>query len=105
MRKPSKLLLGPEDQDLSGAEWEEALEDATPKHSLKIYKADQTYRFFTTPSTPRTGFPTYTPTFTHRFLLVNKDTKAREVVMLSLKEFGITECSTNFALVEVRSLY
>ena len=36
-----------------------------------------------------------------RFLLVNKDTKAREVVMLSLKEFGITECSTNFALVEV----
>ena len=55
------------------------MEDATPKHSLKIFKADQT----------------------HRFLLVNKDTKAREVVMLSLKEFGITECSTNFALVEV----
>jgi len=77
MRKPSKLL--DPDQSEPGTEWDDSMEDATPKHSLKIFKADQT----------------------HRFLLVNKDTKAREVVMLSLKEFGITECSTNFALVEV----
>jgi len=77
MRKPTKLLDA--DQSEPGSEWDEGMEDATPKHSLKIFKADQT----------------------HRFLLVNKDTKAREVVMLSLKEFGITECSTNFALVEV----
>lgn len=56
------------------------LEDAAiPEHSLKIYKADHQ----------------------HRFLLVNKNTTAREVVMLSLKEFGITDCSTNYALFEV----
>ena len=67
MRKPTKLLDA--DQSEPGSEWDEGMEDATPKHSLKIFKADQT----------------------HRFLLVNKDTKAREVVMLSLKEFGITE--------------
>lgn len=54
-------------------------EGAIPEHSLKIYKADQT----------------------HRFLLVNKNTTAREVVMLSLKEFGITDCSTDYALFEV----
>jgi len=77
MRKPSKLL--DPDQSEPGIDWEDGMEDATPKHSLKIFKADQS----------------------HRFLLVNKDTKAREVVMLSLKEFGITECSTNFAMVEV----
>ena len=55
------------------------LEDAIPEHSLKIYKADHTYRF----------------------LLVHKNNTAREVVMLSLKEFGITDCSTNYALFEV----
>merc|ERR550519_1449793 len=55
------------------------LQDNIPEHSLKIYRADQTYKY----------------------LLVNKNTTAREVVMLSLKEFGVTECSTNFALCEV----
>ena len=45
MRKPSKILLGPEDGDTSGGlDWEEAMEDAAPKHSLKIFKADQTHR-------------------------------------------------------------
>ena len=50
-----------------------------PDHSLKIFKADQHFRY----------------------LLVHKYTSAREVVMLALQEFGISECSSNFALVEV----
>jgi len=50
-----------------------------PEHSLKIYKADQSCKY----------------------LLVNKTTSAKEVVMLALKEFGITEVSTNYALFEV----
>jgi len=82
MKKSSKIL-NPDDIDtvLNGGDYEDVydLEDAIPEHSLKIFKADQT----------------------HRFLLVNKNTTAREVVMLSLKEFSITECSTNYALVEV----
>jgi len=82
LRKPSKIL-NPDDIDnaVLNGDYEDVydLEDAIPEHSLKIFKADQT----------------------HRFLLVNKNTTAREVVMLSLKEFSITECSTNYALVEV----
>ena len=81
LKKPS-IILNPDDIDsLQSSNLEEGfdLEDAIPEHSLKIYKADHTYRF----------------------LLVNKNTTAREVVMLSLKEFGITDCSTNFALFKV----
>ena len=80
LKKPS--ILNPDDIDsVINGDYDDAydLEDAIPEHSLKIYKADQT----------------------HRFLLVNKNTTAREVVMLSLKEFGITDCSTNYALFEV----
>merc|ERR1719334_2155639 len=79
--KKSSQILNPDDLDCALSDLEDGydLEDAIPEHSLKIFKADQTYRF----------------------LLVNKNTTAREVVMLSLKEFGITECSTNYALVEV----
>jgi Rap guanine nucleotide exchange factor 2 len=40
-----------------------------PEHVLKVYKADQTFKY----------------------LLVHKETTAHEVVMLSLQEFGITE--------------
>ena len=84
----SKMLRNPtieinhDDLDARFEEHDEdfGLEDAAiPEHSLKIYKADHQ----------------------HRFLLVNKNTTAREVVMLSLKEFGITDCSTNYALFEV----
>ena len=81
LKKPSSIL-NPDDIDsVINGDYEDThdLEDAIPEHSLKIYKADQT----------------------HRFLLVNKNTTAREVVMLSLKEFGITDCSTNYALFEV----
>jgi len=81
--KKSSKILNPDDIDnaVLNGDYEDSydLEDAIPEHSLKIFKADQT----------------------HRFLLVNKNTTAREVVMLSLKEFSITECSTNYALVEV----
>lgn len=50
-----------------------------PEHVLKVYRADQTCKY----------------------LLVHKETTAREVVMLSLKEFGIADPSTNFSLCEV----
>ena len=50
-----------------------------PDHSLKIYKADQSYKY----------------------LLVHNYTSAREVVMLALQEFGISESSTNFTLTQV----
>ena len=57
-----------------------------PEHSLKIYKSDQHFRY----------------------LLIHQNTSAREVVMLALREFGISECSSNFTLcevtVEVRSI-
>jgi Rap guanine nucleotide exchange factor 2 len=50
-----------------------------PEHVLKVYKADQTFKY----------------------LLVHKETTAHEVVMLSLQEFGITESSSNYTLCEV----
>lgn len=50
-----------------------------PEHVLKVYRADQTCKY----------------------LLVHKETTAREVVMLTLQEFGITDPSSNFALCEV----
>merc|ERR1719295_2209760 len=53
--------------------------DQNPDHSLKIFKADQS----------------------SKFLLVNQNTSAREVVMLALTEFGISENSSNYHLVEV----
>ncbi|XP_067136215.1 rap guanine nucleotide exchange factor 6-like isoform X3 [Centruroides vittatus] len=50
-----------------------------PEHVLKVYRSDQTFKF----------------------LLVHKETTAREVVMLSLREFGITDPSNNYSLCEV----
>ncbi|KAG8184598.1 hypothetical protein JTE90_005212 [Oedothorax gibbosus] len=50
-----------------------------PEHVLKVYRSDQTYKH----------------------LLVHKETTAREVVMLSLREFGITESSSKYCLCEV----
>ena len=57
--------------------WEVA--NDLPEHSLKIYKADQHFRY----------------------LLVHHNTNAKEVTMLALQEFGISECSSNFTLCEV----
>ncbi|XP_035225084.1 rap guanine nucleotide exchange factor 2-like isoform X2 [Stegodyphus dumicola] len=50
-----------------------------PEHVLKVYRSDQTCKY----------------------LLVHKETTAREVVMLSLREFGITESSSKYCLCEV----
>ncbi|XP_055922123.1 rap guanine nucleotide exchange factor 2 isoform X3 [Eupeodes corollae] len=50
-----------------------------PEHVLKVYKSDQTCKY----------------------LLINKETTAHEVVMLALQEFGIHETSSNFSLCEV----
>ncbi|CAB4069754.1 RAPGEF2 [Lepeophtheirus salmonis] len=56
-----------------------AAANSYPEHVLKIYRADQSLKY----------------------LLVHKETTAREVVMLALQEFGCTEPSSNYALVEV----
>jgi len=76
-----KLLTEDADFEAAISDYEEIydFQDAIPEHSLKIYKADQS----------------------SKYLLVNKTTSAKEVVMLALKEFGITEVSTNYALFEV----
>ncbi|KAH7981425.1 hypothetical protein HPB49_024005 [Dermacentor silvarum] len=50
-----------------------------PEHVLKVYKADQTCKY----------------------LLVHRETTAREVVMLALREFGITDSSSLYSLCEV----
>ncbi|CAH1794604.1 unnamed protein product [Owenia fusiformis] len=50
-----------------------------PEHVIKVYKSDQTCKY----------------------LLVHRETTSREVVMLALKEFSITEPSNNYSLCEV----
>jgi Rap guanine nucleotide exchange factor 2 len=63
----------------------DALEDSHqpkidfPENVLKIYKADQSFKFF----------------------LVNRETSAREVVMLAVKEFQEQGSSRDFALFQV----
>ena len=68
--------IGSADNQTDG-KWE--VPSNVPDHSLKIYKADQSYKY----------------------LLVHNYTSAREVVMLALQEFGISESSTNFTLTQV----
>ncbi|XP_065171530.1 rap guanine nucleotide exchange factor 6-like isoform X3 [Atheta coriaria] len=50
-----------------------------PEHVLKVFKPDQTYKY----------------------LLIHKETTAHEVVMLALREYGMTESSSMFSLCEV----
>ncbi|XP_053961455.1 rap guanine nucleotide exchange factor 2 isoform X2 [Anastrepha ludens] len=50
-----------------------------PEHVLKVFKADQSCKY----------------------LLINKETTAHEVVMLALQEFGIHDPSSNYSLCEV----
>ncbi|XP_028968798.1 rap guanine nucleotide exchange factor 2 [Galendromus occidentalis] len=50
-----------------------------PEHVLKVYRADQT----------------------SKFLVIHKETTAREVVMLTLRGFGITDSSSFYSLCEV----
>ena len=84
-KKPDKPIIAgdPDGGNIGGADnqsdgkWE--IPSDVPDHSLKIYKADQSYKY----------------------LLVHNYTSAREVVMLALQEFGISESSTNFTLTQV----
>ena len=50
-----------------------------PDHVVKVFRADQSFKY----------------------LPIHKETTAREVVMLSLQEFNITDPSSNFSLCEV----
>ncbi|KAL5018416.1 hypothetical protein ScPMuIL_004138 [Solemya velum] len=50
-----------------------------PEHVVKVYRADQSFKY----------------------LLIHKETTAREVVMLALREFGVTDPSSNYSLCEV----
>lgn len=43
----------------------------------------------------------YKPDQSYKYLLVNKETTAHEVVMLTLREFGMTDSSSHFSLCEV----
>ncbi|XP_078318508.1 rap guanine nucleotide exchange factor 2-like isoform X9 [Crassostrea virginica] len=81
----SSLTLGVQSQhlsasnpDLSALSVEESIKEF-PDMVVKVYKADQTFKY----------------------LAITKDTNAREVVLLALQEFGITEPSSNYSLCEV----
>ncbi|KAL4239412.1 hypothetical protein ACF0H5_000227 [Mactra antiquata] len=50
-----------------------------PEHVVKVYRSDQTFKY----------------------LLIHKETTAKEVVMLSLREFGVTDPSSQYSLCEV----
>ncbi|XP_059174885.1 rap guanine nucleotide exchange factor 6-like isoform X3 [Physella acuta] len=50
-----------------------------PEHVVKVYKSDQSFKY----------------------LLIHKETTAKEVVMLALQEFNITDPSCNYSLREV----
>ena len=62
----------------SSYESESSLSDF-PEHVVRVYRADQACRY----------------------LPIHKETTAKEVVMLSLQEFGITDPSPNYSLCEV----
>ncbi|XP_048763340.1 rap guanine nucleotide exchange factor 2-like isoform X8 [Ostrea edulis] len=70
--------LSASNPDLSALPVEESAKEF-PDMVVKIYKADQTFKF----------------------LAITKDTNAREVVLLALQEFSITEPSSNYSLCEV----
>ncbi|KAK3711003.1 hypothetical protein RRG08_009593 [Elysia crispata] len=50
-----------------------------PEHVVKVYKSDQAFKY----------------------LLIHKETTAKEIVMLALQEFGIPDPSCNYSLREV----
>ncbi|XP_046742541.1 rap guanine nucleotide exchange factor 6-like isoform X7 [Diprion similis] len=78
LTQTSNLYHSRSNPDLTAMYYEDRAPDY-PEHVLKVYKADQTCKY----------------------LLVNKETTAHEVVMLALREFGITDSSSNFSLTEV----
>ncbi|XP_061196492.1 rap guanine nucleotide exchange factor 2-like isoform X8 [Saccostrea echinata] len=70
--------LSASNPDLSALSVEENVKEY-PDMVVKVYKADQTFKF----------------------LAITKDTNARQVVLQALQEFGITEPSSNYSLCEV----
>ncbi|XP_060082252.1 rap guanine nucleotide exchange factor 6-like isoform X3 [Ylistrum balloti] len=70
--------LSASNPDLSSLTVEDVKQDI-PDHVVKVYRADQSFKF----------------------LPIHKETTAREVVMLALQEFGITDPSSNYSLCEV----
>ncbi|XP_037926120.1 rap guanine nucleotide exchange factor 2 isoform X3 [Hermetia illucens] len=75
----SQLYHSHSNPDLTTIYYEDTRQTDYPEHVLKVYKSDQTCKY----------------------LLINKETTAHEVVMLALQEFGIHETSSNFSLCEV----
>ncbi|GAB6028163.1 hypothetical protein CHUAL_002370 [Chamberlinius hualienensis] len=78
---PGSLYHSHSNPDLSSLQgyYDADIRPDYPEHVLKVYRSDQTCKY----------------------LLVHKETTAREVVMLSLREFGITDPSNNYSLCEV----
>ncbi|XP_033756431.1 rap guanine nucleotide exchange factor 6-like isoform X5 [Pecten maximus] len=70
--------LSASNPDLSSLTVDDVKQDI-PDHVVKVYRADQSFKF----------------------LPIHKETTAREVVMLALQEFGITDPSSNYSLCEV----
>ncbi|XP_069123814.1 rap guanine nucleotide exchange factor 6-like isoform X8 [Argopecten irradians] len=70
--------LSASNPDLSSLSVDDVKQDI-PDHVVKVYRADQSFKF----------------------LPIHKETTAREVVMLALQEFGITDPSSNYSLCEV----
>ncbi|XP_048248295.1 rap guanine nucleotide exchange factor 6-like isoform X4 [Haliotis rufescens] len=66
------------DLSLAGLTVNDAASDF-PEHVVKVYKADQSFKY----------------------LPIHKETTSKEVVMLALQEFGITDPSCNYSLCEV----
>lgn len=77
--KESGLYHSHSNPDLTTLYYEDFRASDFPEHVLKVYKSDQTCKY----------------------LLINKETTAHEVVMLALQEFGIHDPSSNFSLCEV----
>lgn len=75
----SSLYQSQSNPDLMSICYEDLRCTDYPEHVLKVYKPDQSYKY----------------------LLINKETTAHEVVMLALQEFCNTEPSSNYCLCEV----
>ena len=74
----NQIYMSHSNPDLTSICYEDPRADY-PEHVLKVFKADQTCKY----------------------LLIHKETTAREVVMLALQEFQITDPSSNYSLCEV----
>jgi Rap guanine nucleotide exchange factor 2 len=72
-----------------------------PEHALKVFKADQSSKYLLIHKVKATHPSLAGKKFQFREFLFAQETTAREVVMLSLQEFQITDPSSNYSLCEV----